>query len=67
MCRREEYLARAKEAFEEYQASTAVIREMIDLEAPFEAEWHAAVGRQRIALDAWAALTRLYGDLKSKK
>ncbi|WP_350647173.1 hypothetical protein [Pseudomonas sp. HY13-MNA-CIBAN-0226] len=67
MYRQEEFLAKAKEAFEEYQASTAVIREMIDLEAPIEAEWRAAVGRQRIALDAWAALPRLYGDVISEQ
>lgn len=67
MNRRDEFLEKTREAFEEYEASIAVIRKMIDQGAPIGADWYAAVDRQRKALDVWASLPRLYGNFKPAK
>ncbi|WP_233839767.1 MULTISPECIES: hypothetical protein [Pseudomonas] len=65
MNRKEEFLSRALEIHHEYEAASAVIRDMLRENITTGPKWDTAVARQLAALDAWAELPRRYGDLKT--
>jgi hypothetical protein len=65
MNRQEEFLTKALEMHHEYEAASAVIRDMMSKNIAVGPEWDAAVARQLAALDTWMELPREYGDLKA--
>jgi hypothetical protein len=65
MNQREEFLAKALEIHHEYEAASAVIRDMMSKNIAVGPEWDAAVARQIAALDTWMELPGEYRDLNA--